>query len=165
MKNNTMNFSQLPLLAKKSEAANKKLIARLASKKPKDLDKTVKQLHYSITAKINCLCCANCCSSISPILNKTDIARIARLLKINTSSFYDKYLIRDKEGDYVFNQTPCPFLLPGNYCSIYNHRPKACREYPHTNHKKISQTFHIIIKNTYICPIVYELLEELRKIY
>ncbi|WP_231496775.1 YkgJ family cysteine cluster protein [Prevotella sp. 10(H)] len=58
---------------------------------------------------------------------------------------------------------PCSFLLPDNYCSIYESRPKACREYPHTDRKKFEQIFKLTVKNTETCPIAYEVLLRLVK--
>ncbi|MGL4411715.1 MAG: YkgJ family cysteine cluster protein [Bacteroidales bacterium] len=52
--------------------------------------------------------------------------------------------------------------MDDNYCSIYEDRPKACREYPHTDRKKFFQIASLTIKNSYTCPAVYEILERLR---
>ncbi|HHB52620.1 MAG TPA: YkgJ family cysteine cluster protein, partial [Saprospiraceae bacterium] len=61
---------------------------------------------------------------------------------------------------FVFSQTPCVFLEDNNYCSIYEIRPKACREYPHTDSKKIS--LGLMKKNISVCPAVFEIVEELK---
>ena len=53
--------------------------------------------------------------------------------------FIDQYLYKDEDNDWVFKQLPCPFLDHSNYCIIYEVRPKACKEYPHTNRKKFYQ--------------------------
>ena len=47
--------------------------------------------------------------------------------------------------------------------SIYDSRPTACREYPHTDRKRFYQIYNLSIKNAYTCPIVYEVLEEIIK--
>ena len=49
-----------------------------------------------------------------------------------------------------------------NLCSIYDVRPKACREFPHTDRKKIHQINHLTIKNTLTCPAAYLFVEKLR---
>lgn len=46
------------------------------------------------------------------------------------------YLRVDEDNDKVFKSMPCPFLGEDNLCSIYDIRPKACREFPHTDRKK-----------------------------
>ena len=57
---------------------------------------------------------------------------------------------------------PCPFLDGDNLCSIYDVRPKACREFPHTDRKKIYQINHLTIKNTLTCPAAYLFVEKLK---
>jgi hypothetical protein len=79
--------------------------------------------------------------------------------------FKKTYLKIDEDGDFIFQNMPCPFLLPDNYCSIYEVRPKACQEYPHTDRRKFHQVFSLTLKNIYTCPAVYEIAEELKKNY
>jgi Fe-S-cluster containining protein len=69
----------------------------------------------------------------------------------------------DEEGDFVLKKAPCPFLNADNYCSIYNSRPTACREYPHTNRKKMRQILDLTFRNTLVCPAVLKITEELKK--
>ena len=54
------------------------------------------------------------------------------------------------------------FLGGDNLCSIYDVRPKACREFPHTDRKKIYQINHLTIKNTLTCPAAYLFVEKLK---
>jgi hypothetical protein len=77
----------------------------------------------------------------------------------------EQYLQLDEEGDYVFRETPCPFLMPDNYCMIYEVRPRACREYPHTDRARFHQILKLTWRNTLVCPAVLEIVEELRKEY
>ncbi len=62
------------------------------------------------------------------------------------SAFEDLFLEVDEDGDKVFKAMPCPFLGDDNLCSIYDVRPKACREFPHTDRKKIYQINNLTIK-------------------
>lgn len=153
----------LPKAAKFAEAANKKLAAKLKKLKPANLDDVVIELHEEAFDKIDCLKCANCCKTTSPIFQQGDIERIAKALKMKTSAFIEKYLHIDSDGDYVLNIAPCPFLDTENYCLIYQHRPTACREYPHTNRKRFYQLLDLTIENTKICPAAYKIMEELNK--
>ena len=148
--------------AQKVYAENQKLIRKLKKLKPGKVDELVHPLHQEIMDKTDCLQCANCCKSISPILYDKDIERLSRHLQMKPSEFTGKYLDIDEENDYVFKETPCPFLLPDNYCMVYESRPKACREYPHTDRSKFRQILSLSLKNTYVCPIVFDVFEELR---
>ncbi len=159
---NQISLSELRDKALKLAPETKSLFAKLKKKKPKNLDTTVHQLHDQVFEEINCLDCANCCKSISPTLYDKDIERLAKHFRIKPSKFIDEYLYVDNDGDYVFKQTPCPFLLPDNYCMVYESRPKACREYPHTDRKKIYQILDLTLKNTEICPAVFDLVELLK---
>jgi len=151
--------------ANRKSKENKRFLEKLKKKKPKDLDNIVAEFHDEVFSYTDCLECANCCKSISPIIIDRDIDRIAKHLKISPSALVDQYLELDKDGDYVFRETPCPFLMPDNYCSIYEVRPRACREYPHTDRKRFYQISNLTHKNTFICPAVFDVVEKLKDIY
>lgn len=156
-------IQQLPTRARDEQAANKKYFQKLAQKKPKKLDQTVLELHEEVFEEMDCLQCANCCKTTSPIFRDKDIERIAQHLGMRPAVFVEKYLHLDEDGDYVHNGAPCPFLGADNYCSIYDVRPKACREYPHTDRKQIYQIGKLTVKNTEICPAAFEIVKRLRE--
>jgi Fe-S-cluster containining protein len=115
--------------------------------------------------KIDCLKCARCCKGLGPRILEKDIKRIAKSLKIKESQFEVEYLKIDEDNDYVFKNMPCPFLMPDNYCMIYDQRPKACSEYPHTNRRRFYQLLNITLKNISTCPAVFMIVEKLRDHY
>ena len=133
----------------------------LKKMKHSHLDHLVQQLHKEAFKQFDCLDCANCCSSISPIITEKDAERLAKSQRQKAGSFISEYLHIDEDNDYVFKQTPCPFLMADNYCSAYADRPKACREYPHTNRIRFHQILMLSLKNCEICPIVYSIFDEL----
>jgi len=53
-------------------------------------------------------------------------------------------------------------LQEDNTCAVYDVRPRACKEYPHTNRKNIQQILPLTVRNAEVCPAVYEILERLR---
>lgn len=136
---------------------------KLKAKKPKNLDDVFHSLHNEAFAKFDCLTCANCCSSISPVIREIDIERLSKRLKMKPVDFVSAYLQIDEDKDYVFRQTPCPFLMGDNYCMVYDDRPKACREYPHTDRKRMYQILNLTYKNCEVCPVVYYISDELVK--
>ena len=142
---------------------NKKFIKQLQQHKGKRLDNYANELTEETFKKVDCLQCANCCSSIPPIVNKTDANRIAKHLKMKPAEFEEKYLRVDEDGDTVINTSPCPFLGEDNYCQIYEVRPKACREYPHTDAQQFSDNLHLHAPNAQYCPAVFHILEEMKK--
>jgi Fe-S-cluster containining protein len=136
---------------------------KLKAKKPKNLDDMFHELHHEAFDQFDCLSCANCCSSISPVITEKDIEKLAKRLKMKPVEFVAQYLYIDEDKDYVFKQTPCPFLMADNYCMVYEDRPKACREYPHTDRKRMYQILNLTHKNCGVCPVVYCITSELVK--
>lgn len=145
--------------------SNKTFLEKLRRQKPKNLDNVVHQLHHNAFENIDCLDCANCCKTTSPIVIDRDIDRIAKHLKMKPSLMIEQYLHLDDDGDYVFRETPCPFLMPDNYCMIYEVRPRACREYPHTDRARFHQILKLTWRNTLVCPAVLEIIEGLKEEY
>lgn len=157
------NIEELKKKALLKKKENKQLVQKLKKVNPRKLDSIFHALHDETFQQIDCLDCANCCSSISPIIIDNDINRIARKMRIKPSAFVEKYLELDSEGDYVFRGAPCPFLGEDHYCSIYDYRPRACAEYPHTNRTKIYQALNVSLKNTEVCPAVYKIFEDIKE--
>ncbi len=157
-----MDSKDLKLMAEKSFMANKRLFAKLKQNKPKFLDEVMQQIHEEVFEEVDCMQCANCCKTTSPIFYQKDIERLARHFRIKPSEFITTYLHIDEDKDYVLNSAPCPFLGADNYCSVYEDRPTACREYPHTNRKRFYQLLELTLKNTAVCPAVYEMVERLK---
>jgi uncharacterized protein len=149
-------------LARKRSAENKKFLQRLKMKAPRNVDDAFHSVHEEVFQEMNCLTCANCCKTTSPIFYQSDIERAAKSLRMKPGDFSEKYLRIDEDQDYVLKGSPCPFLDGENYCSIYESRPKACREYPHTDRKKMVQIMDLTYKNTLVCPAVLEMVERLK---
>ena len=152
------------VLARQNQEETKTFFEKLKRKKPKQLDDNVHRLHDKISRQFDCLSCGNCCKSISPMITDKDIEKIASKMKMKEVDFISRYLHIDEDKCYVFNDTPCPFLMSDNYCMIYDYRPKACREYPHTDRKRFYQVLDLTMLNRELCPIVYEVVEGLKKV-
>lgn len=156
-------LDKLPALAKTNQKEHKTVVKRLLASDSRKLDQRVHALHEEVFETIDCLDCANCCRTLGPRILDTDIRRISSSLRMKPSAFVEQYLHLDEEGDYIFKSMPCPFLGNDSYCSIYEDRPKACREYPHTDQRRVYQVMNLTLKNSAVCPAVFEILERLRK--
>ena len=157
-----MDLAQHKEQVKFKRKENEHLFKRLKKMKPKVLDKLVHPLHDEVFECTDCLECANCCTTTGPLFTDKDIARIAKHLRIKPSEFVEKYLRIDEERDYVLQSVPCIFLGKDNYCTIYDVRPKACKEFPHTDRIKQHQLLKLTKKNMEVCPAVFALIEKLR---
>ena len=158
-----LNPEELRKKAEKTEKSSLQWVSAFRKKQANKLDDKAQALHTEVFNEINCLDCANCCKSISLALYDKDIERIAKSLKLKPAEFIEKYLEIDEEKDYVFRQTPCPFLDGENYCLVYENRPKACREYPHTDRPRFYQILKLTVKNTFVCPAAYYVMEGIKK--
>lgn len=156
------NIENLPKLAKDKHKETKNFFAKLKKKPPKHLDYMMQELHTEEFKRTDCLNCANCCKTTGPLFTDKDIERIAKHLKMKQQQFLDQFLTLDEDNDYVLQSVPCTFLGADNYCSIYEVRPKACREFPHTDRKKFQQISNLTLKNVEICPAAYNIVEEMK---
>ncbi len=128
------------------------------------LDQIFSNVHSDVFKTFNCLSCANCCKNYSPIIESDEINVLCTALNISAIELFENYVEMDEEGDFVFKSQPCPMLnLEDNKCTIYESRPRACREYPHTNMKAIKNHLELLKKNIEICPAAEEIVQRVIK--
>ena len=127
------------------------------------IDAMVQKLYLKVSSQIDCRKCANCCKVMSPCLAAADIRRLAEHLGLAVAEFREKFVRRteDNDGD-EFNGQPCPFLKD-NACSVYEVRPSDCQAYPHLDKPEFISRLYAVIGNCSICPIVFNVYEELRQ--
>lgn len=157
------NLNELGKLAKDKHIESKKYLDKLKKKPPRDLDYVMQEIHNNEFKKTDCLKCANCCKTTGPLFTLADIERISKHFRQKPQQFIEQYLRIDEDKDYVLKSVPCTFLDAENYCMIYEVRPKACREFPHTDRKKFQQISNLTLKNVEICPAAYNIVEEMKK--
>jgi uncharacterized protein len=155
-------IQSLPKLAAEKKKENQSFFKKLKKRVPKHLDQVMVELHDHTFSQIDCLDCANCCKTTGPLFTNKDIERIAKLFRLKPSTFIEQFLRLDEDNDYVLQSVPCTFLGDDNRCSIYDYRPKACQEFPHTNRKKFHQISHLTINNVGICPAAYKIVEAMK---
>ncbi|WP_299670951.1 YkgJ family cysteine cluster protein [uncultured Polaribacter sp.] len=156
-------LEQLPKLAEEAKKESKKYFANLKKRTPKNLDYVMQELHTAEFKKTDCLDCGNCCKTTSPIFTDKDTERISKHLKMKVADFQNQYLERDQDDFMVLKTAPCSFFDESdNSCFIYDVRPKACSDYPHTDRKKFIQITDLTIENTFICPAAYTIVEALK---
>lgn len=156
-------INNLPKEAKDKHKENKSFFTKLKKRPQKQLDYLMQELHEEEFERTDCLKCANCCKTTGPLFTDKDVNRIAKHFRMKTQQFVDQFLRVDEDNDYVLKSVPCTFLDGENYCSIYEVRPKACREFPHTDRKKFQQISNLTLKNVAICPAAFNIVEEMKK--
>ncbi|HYI77204.1 MAG TPA: YkgJ family cysteine cluster protein, partial [Chryseolinea sp.] len=114
-----MDLEQFDKESRKQAPENKKFLQRLGKKDSRQVDDAFHAIHEKVFEDIECLSCANCCKTTSPIFYQNDIDRIAKFLRIKPGDLVEKYLRIDEDDDYVLKSSPCAFLDAENYCTIY----------------------------------------------
>ena len=104
-----MDRNLLKEKAKAAKKSNKKLVKRLERVNGRKLDQVVSTLHDEVFEKIDCLTCANCCSTTSPLFKEKDIERLSKHLGMKAGDFVQEYLRIDEDDDYVFKVLPVHF--------------------------------------------------------
>jgi Fe-S-cluster containining protein len=131
---------------------------------PERIDALAANLHAEAFSQIDCTRCANCCKTIPPGVSTEDIQIISGHLGLPKEKFIESYLAVDPdEGGYRMKVTPCAFLGEDDRCTIYDVRPEACRQFPHTNKEDFTSRTHLHASNTEACPAVYYIVENMRQ--
>jgi Fe-S-cluster containining protein len=132
---------------------------------PEEIDERVFAATRRVWAGIDCTQCANCCKEVKPTFSDEEVDRLARRLAISREQFIESYLLRsepDDDNPWIARTTPCPFLKD-NRCSVYEDRPGDCSGYPYLYKPEFVSRTMGMIERTSTCPIVYEVMEELKK--
>ena len=98
---------------------------------------------------------------LKPIIKDSDIKRLSALADKSVMEFINDYVTTDEDGDMHFKDLPCQFLADKK-CSVYDSRPEDCRSYPHLHKKDFLSRLFGVIDNYSICPIVFNVYEELK---
>jgi len=133
---------------------------------PKEIDQRVFEITGRVWAGIDCTSCANCCREVKPTFSEQEVARFAARLRMSRRQFVERYLERTDEADpgnpWQTRTTPCPFLKE-NRCSVYEDRPADCRGYPYLYEPDFLSRTMAMIGRASTCPIVYEVIENLKR--
>ncbi len=159
---------QIRELAEKKEDENlrfRQFLKTRCNLEPDEIDQRVFETTRRVWAGIDCTACANCCREMKPTFSEAEVSRVARRLGMARQQFIETYLERsegDSDNPWQTRATPCPFLKD-NLCSIYEDRPAECSGYPYLYKPDFVFRTMGMIERTFTCPIVYEVMEELKK--
>ena len=132
---------------------------------PEQVDEHVFAATRRVWAGIDCTQCANCCKQVQPTFSEEEVDRLARHLEMSREHFIERYLVRSEPGHdnpWMTRATPCPFLKE-NRCSVYEDRPADCSGYPYLYKEDFVSRSLGMIGRTFTCPIVYGVMEELKR--
>ncbi|HEY4207851.1 MAG TPA: YkgJ family cysteine cluster protein [Puia sp.] len=156
----TVNLRSFRQMVLHNKRRIKSFLTRLENKPLRGLDKIVVEADKQAWKRTDCLDCANCCKTMSPTYTKKDVKRIAAHLDMTERAFREKWLYKDKTGDWMNVKQPCQFLdLKTNLCNIYAVRPRDCAGFPHHTKKKMVEYMHMYKQNIEYCPATYRVIE------
>ena len=129
-----------------------------------ELDEVVRKTTDEIWQQIDCTTCAHCCRTLQIVVDNKDIQRLALRLGMTPRQFSRKYVQVGEDKTKYLASTPCVFLGADNRCTVYEDRPKACRDFPYLHSNGFRHRTLMMIQNTGACPIVFNVWQELKKL-
>lgn len=145
-----------------SKAQLRLFLSDLEQHPPELLDVYAEQIDKEVWIETDCLACANCCRTMSPVFTNQDIKRIATHLRMSASAFKEKWLYKNEKGEWMNRAQPCQFLdLKTNNCSVYAVRPADCASFPHLTKKRMIDYMHVHKQNIAYCPATFKMVEKL----
>ncbi|GAB5492013.1 MAG: YkgJ family cysteine cluster protein [Phototrophicaceae bacterium] len=128
------------------------------------IDAVANAIAQPIIEAIDCTECGNCCRNLDVQLGEDDLERLATGINIPISEIRQNVTVQDiDDPDIVgiFKAQPCTFL-EGNLCTVYEHRPTSCRDYPQFT-PDFRWMLGWMIEGSHLCPIIYNVLIEMLK--
>jgi uncharacterized protein len=156
----TVNLRSFRQVVQRNKARMRRFLSWLEKHPVKGLHSWVLEADKAVWQRTDCLDCANCCKTMSPTYTREDIKRISNHLGMTKAAFREKWLYKDKTGDWMNVKQPCQFLdLKTNMCTIYAVRPRDCAGFPHHGKKKMNADYiHMYKQNVEYCPATYRLV-------
>ena len=84
-------------------------------------------------------CFTDCCRELELVLTPYDVLRLRQATGLSSSTLHERYIVEEHEAEGIFprfyltmvdnGKASCVFVNDEG-CSIYHHRPGACRTYP-----------------------------------
>ena len=163
MKHLELNINKIRRISEEKEEENYEFRVFLKGQDSNEVDAIVHELNKEITSQIDCTKCGNCCISLRPCVDDSEIKRLAKLDGISVAGFKSKFIGEDDfDHTKYLKDIPCKYLA-GKTCSIYPERPEDCRSYPHTHKSHFTSRTLGMIENYGICPIVFNVFEQLKE--
>ncbi len=162
------DYSDLEILAAKKEKENWRFRGFLKfydGMTDEELDALVFKIADEVGSGIDCTRCGRCCTKLKPVCSDQDQQRLVTGLSITVEQLREQYLEYDEsdgEPGWNIKQSPCPFLQDKK-CAVYENRPDNCREYPYLHKAEFNYRTWGMIERTFTCPIVFGVMEELKK--
>lgn len=156
------DLEQIRRLAEQKEAEN--LEFRRYLHKHHRPEQEFGEVAAGVEQQIDCTQCANCCREMDVEVSAAEVTAIAAHLGMRVEDALRLYTTFDphaQERTLAKKDGACVFL-DGKLCIVYEARPRACREFPHTHPPGVSlgSRMSSVCRHASVCPILYNALEE-----
>jgi len=127
-------------------------------------DKRFQILASEVQRHVDCTACANCCRHSVVSVTHSEVDRIASYLAAAPETVVRLYTDPDAGAPalrILKNSGNACVFLDGNLCTIYEARPKACRDFPHVAIGSHSLGSRAASHDHWaaLCPIIFNALE------
>jgi Fe-S-cluster containining protein len=140
----------------------RRFLTKIENNPPLALDSYAEILDKEVWKEVDCLACSNCCRTMTPTYTFRDLQRIAPHLGMTIKQFREKWLFKNRQGEWMNKSNPCQFLdRKTNMCNIYAVRPADCAEFPHLTKTKVTDYIHVHKQNVNHCPATMKWTEKL----
>jgi len=130
-----------------------------------ELDLQFLELHNELFKNYDCSKCANCCKKYDLEIDEDEVGEITQFLGLTKEEWMNKYSVIKNGFEYEMKHRPCAFLESSGKCAIENCKPQGCIDYPFTNKPNRLLSMYSMIDHASVCPVVFEILERLKKLY
>lgn len=141
---------------------NDRFIQHLKQLNEEELDAEVHRLDALITPQISCTDCGNCCKGLMVNITAAEADKAAAGLHMSRADFDEKYVEKGSHELMIINTIPCHFLSD-NKCTIYEYRFAGCKEFPALHLPQFNQRLFTVMMHYDRCPIIFNVMEELKK--
>ena len=128
-------------------AENKSFQTYLNGQNLDQIDTLVQELNGYVTPNISCVDCGNCCRVMRPVATNEELSKFVKPENIEKYKYAENFTCMN---------------LKDNKCSQYLDRPSECIEFPYIDRDKFITRTSGIIQNYAICPIVFNIFEQLK---
>ena len=157
------DLEKIQLITKENEEENDFFLLFLKRQNTLLIDEIVHDLNVSVSSKIDCTQCGNCCMTLMIQVEKNEIDIVAAKLNLTVNEFRNKFIETGLGDKMLMNSIPCAFLSDTK-CSVYNERFSSCKEFPGLHLPHFTDRLFTVFMHYGRCPIIFNVIESLKEL-
>lgn len=157
-----LSLQSIQATATEKQEENDRFVQHLKQLNEDELDTEVQRLDALISPQVSCTDCGNCCKGLMVNITAAEADRASAHLHMSREDFDENFVEKGGHELMILNTIPCHFLND-NKCSIYEVRFAGCREFPALHLPQFNQRLFTVMMHYDRCPIIFNVMEELKK--